>query len=168
MKITVEYKGEQVTFDVPDEKLDELVKEQKQTGWEKPTIREAYWYIDEGGAVFHDTWWNCVADANKDRCGNCFTSKHLAENMDRYQSLDRRIRRRIAEICEPIKWRSGNRKWHIVWSHNTNTMVLDWDESGIEYAKWYFDTREHAEQIVKEFEDDLIWYFTEFKDRMDC
>jgi hypothetical protein len=46
-------------------------------------------------------------------------------------------------------------------------MVIDWVESYTEFAKWHFDTREHAKQIIKEFKDELIWYFTEFKDRMD-
>lgn len=31
----------------------------------------------------------------------------------------------------------------------------------------YFDTKEHAEQVIEEFKDELIWYFTEFKSRMD-
>lgn len=167
MKVQATYKGKTVEIDIPDEKLEELVKEQKKTGWEKPVWGQTYWFIDELGEVEGKDWKDDELDEKRYACGNCFTSKELAENIARYTSLDRRIRRRIAEICEPIQWRSGSRKWHIIWNHNTNFMIIDWIDSAVEYAKWNFDTKEHAEQIIEEFNDELTWFFTEFKDRMD-
>ena len=167
MKVQATYKGKTVEIDIPDEKLEELVKEQKKTGWEKPVWGQTYWFIDELGEVEGKDWKDDELDEKRYACGNCFTSRELAENIARYTSLDRRIRRRIAEICEPIQWRSGSRKWHIIWNHNTNFMIIDWIDSAVEYAKWNFDTKEHAEQIIEEFNDELTWFFTEFKDRMD-
>ena len=167
MKVQATYKGKTVEIDIPDEKLEELVKEQKKTGWEKPVWGQTYWFIDELGEVEGKDWKDDELDEKRYACGNCFTSKELAENIARYTSLDRRIRRRIAEICEPIQWRSGSRKWHIIWNHNTNFMIIDWIDSAVEYAKWNFDTKEHAEQIIEEFNDELTWFFAEFKDRMD-
>ena len=35
MKVNINYKSKSVALDIPDEKLEELVKEKK-TGWEKP------------------------------------------------------------------------------------------------------------------------------------
>ena len=145
----------------------QLNEPEKKTGWEKPAIGQVYWHIDKIGTVISSTWDDDPIDHARFDSGNCFTSKELAENIARYTSLDRRIRRRIAEICEPIQWRSGSRKWHIIWNHNTNFMIIDWIDSAVEYAKWNFDTKEHAEQIIEEFKDELTWFFTEFKDRMD-
>ena len=147
---------------------EQLNEPEKKTGWEKPIYGQEYWFIDSEGYVWKCVWSENGKDVMRYNCGNCFTSEKLAANVSAYKSLDSRIRRRIAEICEPWKWRTNNsRKWFFAWNHNTNHMMIDWVESRIEYAKWYFDTREHAEQIIEEFEDELTWYFTEFKDRMD-
>lgn len=36
-----------------------------------------------------------------------------------------------------------------------------------DFGQVYFDTKECTEQVIEEFKDELIWYFTEFKSRMD-
>lgn len=52
MKITAEYKGKQVSFDVPDETLDKLIEEpKKQTGWEKLENRRQYWYVTTSAGI---------------------------------------------------------------------------------------------------------------------
>ena len=145
----------------------QLNEPEKKTGWEKPDFGGQYYYVGNDVSAHGSTWTNHQLDTCRYNNANCFTSEELAENIARYQSLDLRIRRRIAEICEPIQWGDCRRKWHFVWSHNTNLMIIDWSDSVIEYATWNFDTREQAEQIMGEFKDDLLWYFTEFKDRMD-
>jgi len=167
MKITAEYKGKQVTFDVPDETLDKLIEEpKKKTGWEKPVWGQTYWFIDELGEVEGKDWKDDELDEKRYACGNCFTSKELAENIARYQSLDLRIRRRIAEICEPVDWKSRTWKSDIVYIHEEGRLVCG-DTMTAQSASWCCDTKEHAKQIIEEFKDELTWYFTEFKDRMD-
>lgn len=171
MKITAEYKGKQVTFDVPDETLDKLIEEpKKKTGWEKPEKRQVYWHIGYQDALFESNWTNHPVDHERFDSGNCFTSKELAENIARYTSLDRRIRRRIAEICEPVDWNNTDQsKYCIHGYHHPNKMF----ELGVEqyaqyhYGLWACDSSTHAEQIIKEFKDELTWYFTKFKGRMD-
>ena len=150
----------------------QLNKPEKKTGWEKVgPCRQPYFYINcfdysveerrsaiqlTNGNVSEKLW----------NVGNHFTSKELAENIARYQSLDLRIRRRIAEICEPVNWNTYCNKYSIFYNHAMKK--LDWFESwNGEYAIWYCDTTEHAIQIIEEFKDELTWYFTEFKDRMD-
>lgn len=145
----------------------QLNKPEKKTGWEKVgPCRQPYFYINcfdysveerrsaiqlTNGNVSEKLW----------NVGNHFTSKKLAENIARYQSLDLRIRRRIAEICEPIK--DDNDACVIRY----NVDCLETTYLGCNYGGWRFDTEEHAEQIIEEFKYDLTWYFTEFKDRMD-
>ena len=166
MKVNINYKGKSVELDIPDEKLEELVNEPKKTGWEKPNKGEVYCYLQRDSELYKAHWANDDFDNTTYECGNCFTSKELAENIARYQSLDLRIRRRIAEICEPIDWNTYGNRYSIVYNHAMKE--LDWFESWHgEYAIWYCDTAEHAKQIIEEFKDDLTWFFTEFKDRMD-
>lgn len=109
MKVQATYKGKTVEIDIPDEKLEELVKEQKKTGWEKLERSREYWYVTTSAGIDRNVEVGDVIDGWRYDCGNYFASKELAENISRYQSLDLRIRRRIAEICEPVirgtEWR---------------------------------------------------------------
>ena len=133
---------------------------EKKTGWEKPEVGQKSWYITIDNHVWLYIWRDSPIDNALYNIGNCFTSKELAENIARYQSLDLRIRRRIAEICEPI---TTTKAYTICYNGNkveVGHMLRD-------YGGWRCDTYEHAEQIIEEFKDDLLWYFTEFKDRMD-
>lgn len=165
MKITAEYKGKQVTFDVPDETLDKLIEEPKKTGWKKPAKGWA-WYI-YAGKVHSATWNDTQLDNELYDCGNCFASKELADNIARYQSLDLRIRRRLAEICEPVGWNDSDQEmFEIVYDADRKHLDV-YSSYTIRGAGWHCDTREHTEQIIEEFKDELEWYFTEFKDRMD-
>lgn len=167
MKVNINYKGKSVELDIPDEKLEELVKEQKKTGWEKPDLHKNYWYINGFSGVERSSWYGEYSGAWYYDCGNCFMSKELAENIARYQSLDLRIRRRIAEICEPVDWNTHNSaKWTIVCDHPRKMLYVDCYYNQ-HFGQWNCDTKAHAEQIIEEFKDELIWYFTEFKDRMD-
>ena len=145
----------------------QLNEPEEKTGWEKPVWGQTYWFIDELGEVEGKDWKDDELDEKRYACGNCFTSKELAENIARYTSLDLRIRRRIAEICEPVDWDNGaSCKFYIYYDHSYKELdVSGW--YGNQYSGWHCDTKEHAKQIIEEFKDELTWYFTEFKDRMD-
>lgn len=145
----------------------QLNKPEKKTGWEKPEAGQSYWITIQCRDSFEDIWYSsCYDNVHYDN-GNCFTSKELAENITRYQSLDLRIRRRIAEICEPVYWNEYNQeKWLLYYNH----FDKDFTYSSTPYYHtnaWHFDSKENAKKIAEEFKDELIWYFTEFKDRMD-
>jgi hypothetical protein len=115
----------------------------------------------------HVTYYNNEWNRNAYNVGNCFTSEELGKNIARYQSLDLRIRRRIAEICEPVDWKKRHLpKYEIVFDWITEKFTI-YDAHNWHCGQWVCDTEEHAKQIIKEFKDELTWYFTEFKDRMD-
>lgn len=167
MKVNINYKGKSVELDIPDEKLEELVKEQKKTGWEKLERSRKYWYVTTSAGIDRHVEVGDVIDGWQYDCGNYFASKELAEHIARYQSLDLRIRRRIAEICEPVDWSDGNScKYCIYYDHSYKHLYISsWH--GNQFSGWHCDTNAHAEQIINEFREELIWFFTEFKDRMD-
>lgn len=146
MKVNVNYKGKTIELDIPDEKLEELVKERKQTGWEKPKIHGTYNTIQDDGVVCWSNWCNGPNDNKLYSRGNFFTSQKLAENIARYQSLDLRIRRRIAEICEPVTTRGAC----VIY---LDSIGLGVDYMTRNYGGWRFDTKEHARQIIEEFKD---------------
>lgn len=169
MKVTVKYKNREVEVDIPDEKLEELIKEKQQTGYERvDKCDDNYYYVGYCGEIDIDC--DCfMADDNKTYIkGNYYTSKELAENIARFETLMRRIRRRAAEICKPIDWKNFNiPKWYIYFDYGTGKISTSYAHSIRGLFDILFDTEEHAKQIIEEFCDELIWYFTEYKERMD-
>lgn len=146
---------------------EQLNKPEKKTGWEKPEKDLSYWYISGGGQVGRFTWRTDDMDNDLYATGNCFASKEFAENIARYQYLDLRIRRRIAEVCEPVDWKNYSQtKFTIYYDHVENRCCVT-SLSYMHKGQWFCDTKAHTEQIIEEFKDDLLWYFAEFKDRMD-
>jgi len=141
------------------------LNEPEKNGWEKPDFGGQYYYVGNDVSAHGSTWTNHQLDTCRYNNANCFTSEELAENISRYRSLDLRIRRRIAEICEPVI-RGTEWRYNIEYDYENKHCII---HSDMKFAKssWYCDTREHAEQIIEEFKDELTWYFTEFKDRMD-
>lgn len=168
MKITVEYKGQPIEVDISEETLKMMAEGQKKnTGWEKPEKGDYYWCIDDTGKIICCVWANSCIDKQRYIVGNCYLSNTLACNIVRYRSIDARIRRRIAEICEPVDWDNEySGKYFIYYAHNRKEFDIT-GYSSCHYIGWYCDTKEHARQIIEEFKDELMWYFTEFKDRMD-
>lgn len=155
MKITVEYEGQPIVVDISDETLKMIAGSQKKkTGWEKPECSESYWFVDPSKKTDGCRWDGHPVDQTRYDRGNCFTSKELAENIARYQSLDLKIRRRISEICEPVDWKKhSTSKYSISFDHARDSerfIVLSCFTHHYG-ACWYCDTHEHAQQIIREF-----------------
>lgn len=76
--------------------------------------------------------------------------------------------RRSIELCDKINWNNPDRpKYCIEFDYDLNSISFSTAFVIRDFGQIYFDTREHAEQVAEEFEDELLWYHTEFKERMD-
>ena len=90
-------------------------------------------------------------------------------------TIEESIKRWAAEHCEPVAWQPGDDGWKykygIMWSladmSGERRIRPAIQDSTRQFGNVYFDTEEHAEQCIEEFRDDLLWYFTECRDRMD-
>lgn len=97
---------------------------------------------------------------------NYYTDKKLAEDNIRADRLLRRLRR----------FSAVNRKNKIDWEDLTQAkfnIVFVYDNGGLSVSKRsvfrgfgeiWFDTKELVEKAIEKFRDDLMWYFTEYKD----
>lgn len=101
-------------------------------------------------------------------CGNYFADEQLANDQARAISLWLRIKRWVAEHCEPVDWGNGDTHKRMIW-YNCSTGIFSVGMYNSEKVAFgvYFDSLEHAKQCIEEFRDDLLWYFTECRDRMD-
>lgn len=168
MKVQMTYNGKTVEVEVADEQFEKLfVEEKKKIGYEKVEEDEQYWYIDSVGNVSPDVpGWTLAWDNKRYENANYFSDEEVANNMARAQRLWNRIHRRAVELCEPVYQRKDNWYFTICFDPKSSKLYAD-DWITRRLGLIYFDTVEHCEQVINEFRDELMWYFTEFKDRAD-
>lgn len=164
----VTYKNKQI--DIPEKILEQFYENCSCTGWEEPQSNTNFFAINTTGnlviirtgltlSTFEK---NCIQNVN------AFNSKLFATNIYRYQLLVRKILKRISEICEPIDFNNRNiKKWYISYNKAIDEMFVASLYEPILGNVLACDTEEHAFQIINEFHDNLKWYFTEFKTRLD-
>lgn len=168
MKLTGTYNGKPIELELTEEQVEVLEQaEKKKTGWERVKNNESYCVNFADGCGLSTERFDNI-DANRYEKANYFSDETLAKNIIRAQTLQRKLWRRSAELCEKANW-NDNRcgKFSIVYDCNSRclSVVASWMING--FGQVYFDTKEHAEQAMSEFHDELIWYFTKFKSRMD-
>lgn len=167
MKATLTYEGKTVEVEIAEEKIRKIFEKPK-TGWERVKFDQTYYYISGGGLVAPEMEkWN-KSDYLYYNNGNYFTDKNLANDQARAISLWLRIKRWAAEHCEPMDWEGRSGKYSFYWDYVAKKVRV----SGVLFVcrtafAVYFDTPDRAKQCIEEFRDELTWYFTECKDRMD-
>ena len=173
MKVKLNYKGKEIVAEIADEELEKLVAEpKKKTGWEPVIGHGTQFYIDENGLIKSQT---CEGNSffvnspdSRDKVSNNFNSEELAKNIARAEALRRNMLRRSIELCNKIDWNNANQPKHrIGFAYDFNSIYFSATYIVRDFGQIYFDTEEHACQVAEEFKDELTWYYTEFKERMD-
>ena len=163
-KLIVE--GKEFDIDILDPELQKLVAPKK-TGYERVGQGDYYFYTCSDGSI------STVMDrrnisANDDyECADYYSDATVAENNARADKLMRQLRRFAVEHrVENMRWGDSTQFKHYI--------VLDCGMSlGIHHCTItrepgvvYFDSVEAASDAIKTFHDELIWYFTEYKDSL--
>lgn len=99
---------------------------------------------------------------------NYYTSIELAENNARADQLMRQLRRFAVEHREhEIDWKDFDQsKWSIGFEYNHNTLYTYDKLCSRIFGVTYFDSQETAQAAIDTFHDELVWYFTEYKDSL--
>lgn len=104
------------------------------------------------------------------KTANYYTSIMLAENNARADQLMRQLRRFAVEHRErEIDWSSDAAvcKWYIDFDYYESKMVeVEFEWHYRQFGGIYFDSEEAAQAAIDAFHDELIWYFTEYKDSL--
>lgn len=168
MKATLKLEdGREIQVELSDKDVDTIIKPKK-TGWERVKPKEFYLCICSDGQVSADEDEGDDIDKHWYIIGNYFSDEQLANDQARAISLWLRIKRWAAEHCEPVDWNKPQSLKYYIFYNYSETELRIGSYSTIEYAFGvYFDTQKHAKQCIEEFKDELMWYFTERRDRMD-
>lgn len=167
MKAKLIVEGREFELEILDEELQKLVTTNINTGYERVRSNQKYWYDDNGEAE-----WEAEEGTNVDNAlynaANYYSSADVAENNARADMLMRKLRRfAVKHRRNNIEWRDGERaKWSIFYNYAINELQ-SWDCYDCrEFGSVYFDARDIADMAIGEFNDELIWYFTKYKDSL--
>ena len=97
---------------------------------------------------------------------NYYTDKKLAEDNIRADRLLRCLRRFSAvNRKNKIDWEDIKQpKFAIAFNYDSERFLVEERHIINCFGRIYFDTEELARKAIEEFRDELMWYFTEYKD----
>lgn len=167
MKAVLVVEGKEFPVEINDPNLEKLLKPKKKTGYERVNPGDDYFYVvDAEVCVISD---DTSDDEESYEAANYYSDETVAKNNARADKLMRQLRRFAVEHREnSICWVKGayNAKWRIIYDCPNNVVrpIKGWDVHSA--FAIYFDTEETANLAVETFRDELIWYFTEYKDSL--
>lgn len=166
-KLTIDNKEFEVEISEEElKRLGEVDKKLNETGYEKGYWDDEFWYVDECGEVDLGTENNGFCGHDKYNVANYYSDKTVAENNARADTLMRKLRRLAVEHRQKaIDYK--NDEWYELYYdyYDPSIKVIS-----VNYEKYFgticFDSQKTAELAIEYYEDELIWYFTEYKDSL--
>ena len=171
MKATLIIEGKEIEIEISEEEYKKLQpSEEKKTGYERVPKNGKYFYEFGKGDVESDIEDCYDIDDEYYASANYYSSETVAENNARADKLMRQLRRfSVEHRGRGVNFNNKNtEKYYIYYNYDYENDEL-W-VSSVFYSKSfgtiYFDSEETANAAIDEFHDELIWYFTEYKDSL--
>ena len=168
MKAKLIVEGREFPIEIHDPELQELLTSQKKTGYERVETDIDYYYVDATGFIENASEDSDGFDDDVYNTANYYADKTVAQNNARADELMRQLRRFAVEHREQeIDWNSEvQNKFSILYDYSDNEVTVERDIYGRYHGIVYFDSIETARLAIETFHDELIWYFTEYKDSL--
>ena len=171
MQVELKVNDKSVRVEMTEEQLKELgLIEEQRTGYERVKKGEMYYLVDIYNNIMRVTEYNDQGDKQSYNTGNYYNDKVIAENNARADKLLRCLRRWQAANDRAISakaWKDGPFCFYnIRYNYWLDTPYVNMDgDRGLNNV--YFTSEEKAKEAIKVFEDELLWYFTEYVQRLD-
>ena len=159
-KLVVE--GKEFDIEILDPKLQELIAPKKKTGYER-VGKDAYYYVVVPGSDITFLMECNDDDDNKYYINaNYYESEFVAAQNARAETLMRQLRRFAVEHRTNDKIAE---RYYIYYLRDSNMLQLRRDTMNSFIGPW-FDNQHAGAQAIETFKDELIWYFTEYRDSL--
>ena len=169
MKAKLIVEGKEFPIEIQDPELQKLLTSQKKTGYERVDVGQKYWVQNIRGDVCCGTESIFFTGNNEFYdSANYYSDETIAKNNSRADKLMRQLRRFAVEHSKSeIDWNDESQcKYYIYNETNTTNLDIDYCHITRYFGGIYFDTAEAANLAISTFRDELIWYFTEYKDSL--
>ena len=147
-------------------RLNEVDKKPNETGYEKGYWDDEFWYVDECGEVDYGVENYDISSVDEYNAANYYSDKIVAENNARADTLMRRLRRFAVEHRQKaIDYK--NDEWYEIY-YNFDYKLIDIHPvfKNKYFGTICFNSHKTAELAIEYYKDELIWYFTEYKDSL--
>lgn len=169
MKAKLIIENKEIEVEISEEEYKKLQpSEEKKTGYERVPESDIYFYANPKGDV--DTTVEDCYDVDNEcyESANYYSSETVAENNARADKLMRQLRRFSVEHreCGVNLNDTNTEKHYICYDYESNELESTYTFCARVFGVIYFDSEETAQAAIDEFHDELIWYFTEYKDSL--
>lgn len=138
------------------------------TGYERVAKGKTYYTTDIDNTVIDFTEENDASDNTSFDYANYVSDNQLADDNGRADALTRRLRQWQALNDEHVRW-SGTckNKYKIIYNYVLRQITAVGDNFFRDVSVIYFSSKEKAFEAIEVFRDELTWYFTEYRQRLD-
>lgn len=171
MKAKLIIEDKEIEVEISEEEYKKLQpSEEKKTGYERVLSYsdKPYYCIEGVGNILALTDTEHETDNLLYETANYYSSKEVAENNARADQLMRQLRRFAVEHrkCGVNLNDTNTEKYYICYDYENNELEATFTFVGRVFGIIYFDSEEAVNTAIAEFRDELIWYFTEYKDSL--
>lgn len=160
--------GKEIEVLISEETLEQLANK-RTTGYERVRYGSTY-YTDSYGVVatFEESAGNSKFNEEVYKSGNYYSDPDVAANNIRADNLMRQLRRFAVENRKDnINWENrGQDKYHLYYDYLDEEFFINSNMRYRDFGQIYFDTEETAKLAVEIFKDELLWYFTKYRDSL--
>ncbi len=169
MKAKLIIEDKEIEIEISEEEYKKLQpSEEKKIGYERVAESDIYFYANTKGDV--ETACEDCHDIDDEyyESANYYSSKTVAENNARANKLMRQLRRFSVEHreCRVNLNDINTEKYYICYDYEGNELGVTFTFVVRVFGVIYFDSEETANAAIDKFRDELIWYFTEYKDSL--
>ena len=171
MKAKLIIEDKEIEIEISEEEYKKLQPiGEKKTGYERVPESDIYFYVHSRGYVETASEDCYDIDDEYYESANYYSDKTIAENNIRADKLMRQLRRfSVEHRGRGVNFNNKNtEKYYIYYNYDYENDEL-W-VSSVFYSKSfgtiYFDSEKTTQAAIDEFRDELIWYFTEYKDSL--
>lgn len=168
MKAKLIIDNKELEVEISEEEVEKLKETRKPngTGYEKVCWDDEFWYINECGGVEFSVENYDFSGPKEYSTANYYSDETVAKNNARADQLMRQLRRFAVEHRQKaIDYKDD--EWY--------ELYYDYDDLSIKvaslcYEKCFgaicFNSFKTAELAIEYYKDELLWYFTEYKDSL--
>ena len=169
MKAKLIIEGKEIEVEISEEEYKKLQpSEEKKTGYERVPESDVYYYANVKGDVDITTEDCYNVDNECYESANYYSSETVAENNARADNLMRQLRRFAVEHREhEVNFNDTDvEKYCIDYDYDDGELRISFVFRSKKFGAIYFDSEETTKAAIDEFHDELIWYFTKYKDSL--
>ena len=169
MKATLIIEGKEIEIEISEEEYKKLhSSKEKKTGYERVLPDNEFYYAASRGCIESGIDAYDYIDNEYYESANYYSSPIVADNNIRADKLMRQLRRFSVEHREDgVNLNNTNTEKHyICYDYEGNELGTTFTFVARVFGVIYFDSEETAQAAIDKFRDELMWYFTEYKDSL--